>query len=161
MLAGEIGKPHGIAGEVYVVRVSDDPQRFEPGARLVHADGRALLIETARSHRDRLLVKFAGVDERAAAERLRGAIYVPANEVRDLDQDEYWAHDLVGATVFLPSGDEIGTIEQLVPGVAHDLLSVKTADGGTHLVPFVKDFLIEVDLRARRIVLDPPKGLLS
>lgn len=77
LIAGEIGKPHGISGEVYVVRISDDPHRFDPGSRLIHEDGRELEIQSSRLHRDRLLVKFAEADSREEAEALRGTLFVP------------------------------------------------------------------------------------
>lgn len=73
VLAGEIGKPHGVAGEVYVLLLSDDPGRFAAGDRLVHEDGRSLTVAQSRAHKgDRFLVKFEGVDSRDEAERLRG-----------------------------------------------------------------------------------------
>jgi 16S rRNA processing protein RimM len=160
LLAGEIGKPHGLLGEVYVVPISDDPRRFKPGATLVHADGRELVVESARSHHNRFLVKFATVDGRADAELLRGPLFVPADDVRDLATDEYWTHELRGCEVVLRSGEPVGEIVRVVPGAAQDLLAVETPRG-ERLVPAVKEILVEVDVTGRRVVLDPPEGLLD
>ncbi|MGH2786623.1 MAG: ribosome maturation factor RimM [Actinomycetota bacterium] len=160
LLAGHIGKPHGVSGEVYVVRISDDPKRFEPGRRLEHDDGRELMVETARPHRDRFLVKFAGIDTRTDAESLRGELYVPFDAARTLEQDEFWPHQLIGCEVATPSGERIGTITGVQPGPAHDILVVDTP-GGERLVPTVKAIVTSVDIDARMITVDAPAGLLD
>jgi 16S rRNA processing protein RimM len=160
LIVGEIGKPHGLAGDVYVVRISDDPNRYDPGAELVHSDGSTLVVESARTHRDRFLVKFAGIDSREAAERIRGTLYVEASAARDLDDDEYWERDVVGSEVFDTSGERIGEVTMLLPGAAQDLLEVDTPRG-PRLVPFVKDIVVSVDTGSRRVTIDPPEGLLD
>ncbi len=160
LLAGQIGKPHGTSGEVYVVRISDDPQRFQRGARLIHASERVLTVESSRPHRTRFLVKFEDIDDRDAAEELRGALYVEQEALRELRPDEYWEHDLVGCRAVDAEGRELGRIESLIPGAAQDLLSLETPRG-ERLVPVVKDIVIEVDLGDRRVTLDPPPGLLD
>ena len=160
LLAGQIGKPHGLAGEVYVVVISDDPRRFESGSTLHHSDGRTLVVERARAHADRFLVKFEGVDDRPAAESLRGALYVPDEDVRRLDEDEYWYDDLVGCMVVRSTGDEIGTVRSVLERPAQDLLEVDTPRG-PRLIPIVKEIVVDVDTKTRRIVIDPPEGLLD
>jgi 16S rRNA processing protein RimM len=160
LLAGEIGKPHGLAGEVYVVPISDDPRRFEPGSILLHGDGRELVVESSRTHRNRLLVKFAGLDDRSAAERLRGALFVRAGEIRDLPADEFWAHDLIGCRVVLVDGSEVGEVADVVPGAAHDLLSVR-GEKGEYLVPLVREIVVAVEVDPGVVTIDPPEGLLE
>ncbi|MDQ3766236.1 MAG: ribosome maturation factor RimM [Actinomycetota bacterium] len=160
MLAGAIGKPHGLGGEVYVIPISDDPGRFQPGACLVHADGRVLTVETNRGHAHRLLVKFEGVDSRADAERCRGTLYIGSDDLRQLDEDEYWPHELAGCSVVDPTGASVGTVVGVVPGAAQDLLAIE-APGGERLVPIVKNIVVGVDLGDRRVTIDPPEGLLD
>jgi 16S rRNA processing protein RimM len=160
LLAGEIGKPFGLGGEVYVVVISDDPTRFDPGARLLDGSGNTLEVESSRAHGNRWLVKFTGIDDRNAAESLRGPLFVSAEDVRELDEDEFWPHELVGSAVFLRSGERVGVLDRIVPGSAHDLLAVMT-DRGERLVPLVKDIVVGVDVRARRIDIDPPAGLID
>ncbi len=160
MLAGEIGKPHGISGEVYVRRISDDPERFNPGSRLMREDGRVLVVEGVRAHRRRLLVKFEGVDSRADADALRGPLYVSPESVRALGKDEYWEHALVGCSVALLNGQTVGRVTGLVPGGPQDLLTISTSRG-ERLVPAVKDIVVDVDVERRFVVIDPPEGLLD
>jgi 16S rRNA processing protein RimM len=160
LLAGEAGKPHGLAGAVYVVPISDDPRRFEPGSTLVREDGTELVIESARRHANRLMVKFDGVDTREAAEGLRGPLFISEDDVRDLDDDEFWLHDLEGCAVVDSAGEVVGTLSRVVPGAAQDLLAVDTPLG-ERLVPLVKEIVVDVDVEARRITIDPPAGLLD
>ena len=160
MIAGEIGKPHGISGEVYVVRISDDPRRFEPGAQLIHGDGRTLIVSSARPHRDRFLVKFEGVDSREAAEAIRGTLHVPSGDVRTLEDGEFWEHDVIGCVVVDVSNNEIGRVTAVVPGAAQDLLEIDRA-GQTYLVPLVEEIVVGVDTNQRRVVVDAPEGLFE
>ena len=160
LLAGQIGKPHGTAGDVYVIRISDDPHRFDPGATLIHEDGRELTVVSSRVHRDRFLVRFEGAVDREGAESLRGALFVPAGEARSLAEGEFWPHDLMGFDVSLPDGTHVGTLERVQPAPAQDLFVVST-ERGERLVPYVADIVAEIDMKARRIVIDPPEGLLD
>lgn len=142
------------------MRISDDPRRFDPGARLHHEDGRTLTVESARDHRNRFLVKFEGVNGRTEAEGLRGALYVPESEVRELEGGEFWEQDLEGlAAVHAGTGAALGTVAYVQPGPAQDLLVLDTPDG-ERLVPFVSEIVVEVDVEAGRVVVDPPEGLL-
>ncbi len=140
--------------------ISDDPGRFQPGASVVHTDGRVLTVETNRGHGQRLLIKFEGIDSRADAERCRGTLYIDSNELRRLEADEYWPHELAGCSVVDLSGAPVGTVVRVVPGAAQDLLAIDAA-AGERLVPIVKDIVVGVDLGDRRVTIDPPEGLLD
>ena len=159
LLAGEIGKPHGISGEVYVVPISDDPRRFDPGSTLQWGD-KDLVVAGSRRHGNRLLVKFEGVDTRDDAETLRGPLFVPATEARVLEDDEFWPHDLIGGRVETTDGEAQGTVSEVTPGVAHDLLVVRT-ERGDRMIPLVKEIVVSVDTESGVIVVDPPQGLLD
>ena len=139
--------------------LSDDPRRFETGARLQHEDGRELVVERARTHRDRTLVKFAGVDDRSSAKGLRGTLFVPSDDVRALADDEFWPHEVLGCVAMLVSGEQVGTVKDVVAGPAQDLLVLDTPSG-ERLVPLAKEIVRSVDTRQGRVVIDPPEGLL-
>lgn len=144
-----------------MVPISDDPHRWDPGARLVHEDGRTLTVESSRRHKgSRLLIKFAGVDGRTEAEELRGAVYVEGARRRALDEGEFWQSDLVGCAVVDADGLTLGEVTSVTEGAAQDLLEVDTPRG-MRLVPLVEAIVVSVDLEARRITVNPPEGLFE
>ena len=100
------------------------------------------------------------MSSRTEAEGLRGALFVRPEQLRELDADEYWDHDLVGCSVVDTSGAEVGVVERVIPGTAQDLLAGATPRG-ERLVPVVRDIVHEVDVHARRVTVDPPQGLFD
>ena len=153
LLVGRITRAHGLRGEV-VVDLLGEEVRLAPGSTLHTGDG-VLEVLTARPHQDKWVVAFDGVEGREAAEALRGTelraepIEVP---------DALWLHDLLGATAVDTAGAELGEIEAVLPNPANDLLQL---DGGA-LVPIT--FVVgweDDDPAARRLVVDPPAGLLD
>lgn len=166
---GRIVKPHGVRGELVVDLNTDSAeQRFAPESVVfvTSREGavvRPLTVTAARPHAGRLLVRFAGVDGRDAAESLRGAV-LAADSV-DLppidDPDEFYDHQLEGLAVHTVEGSIVGTVKEIVHGAGGELLVVNRADGGETLVPFVRQIVPEVDVPGGRIVLDPPPGLLE
>jgi 16S rRNA processing protein RimM len=149
---GRVVRAHGLAGEVLVHPVSDVAQRFAPGT-VLHAGPRALEVERARPHQARWRVKFAGIDDRTAAEALRGAVLEGEPLGTAPPEGAYWVHELVGAAVVDRDGTPVGTVEAVQDNPAHDLLVL---DSGA-LVPVV--FIVEQ--APGRIVVDLPDGLLD
>jgi 16S rRNA processing protein RimM len=160
LLAGRIGKPHGLDGEVYVIAISDDPTRFSPGSVLTQASGEPLAVERSRAHRNRLLVKFRGVEDRTAAERIRGPLFVDASHLRALEAGQYWEHELVGLLAVDTSGASLGRVVEVEPGADQDRIVLQTA-AGERQIPLVDELVRDVDPEQGRIVLDPPEGLLD
>lgn len=171
VVVGRIGKPHGIRGEVTVDVRTDEPERRFAAGTVVRAEappGSAsrlteLTVVGSRWHQATLLVTFAEVPDRSAAEAARGLVLhatVAADESPE-DPDEYYDHQLVGLTVLDLAGQQIGEVVGLVHGGAQDLLSVRAVDGRDTLVPFVKALVPEVDLVRRRVVVDDRPGLVS
>lgn len=91
---------------------------------------------------------------------MKGTLYVPADKARALDEGEYWERDVVGCTVITTDGTKVGTVTEVIPGPAQDLLEVDTARG-RRLVPFVAEIVTEVNPGERRVVIDPPEGLFE
>lgn len=152
---GRIGRAHGLKGEVAIVATSNRAERFEPGS-VLWAGGRALTVASARRHQDRWLVRFDGVDDRTAAERLRGVV-LTGEALGSLPADEHWVHELIGATVVDRAGEHLGRITAVEANPAHDLLVLE----GDVLVPVV--FIVDdrIDERPGVVVVDVPAGLLE
>ena len=113
-MVGRIGRAHGLRGEVAVTFSSNRPERTAPGA-VLYAGDRELVVDAARPHQGRMLVRFAGVDDRTAAERLLGAELTAdplAGAADVLDDDELWVHELVGAEVVDRAGAPLGRVDR-------------------------------------------------
>jgi 16S rRNA processing protein RimM len=162
VVVGRIAKPHGVAGEVAVEVRSDNPDRFAPGATLYLEDGRSLEIRTSRPHAGALLVSFAGVGDRDAAEALRGAtLVIPRSMLPDLPEGAWWPHQLVGCEVLTESGRSLGTLADVIHNPANDLWLVRDERGAEILVPALRDVLVDVDTAARRVVVRDVPGLTA
>ena len=147
---GRVAKPHGLAGEVVVELWTDRPERLAPGTELMTDTG-SLRVNASRPHQGRHLVRFEGVPDRAAAERLRGQVLrAPPIEV----DGALWVHQLVGARVVTPDGKGIGRVAAVEANPASDLLLL---EGGA-LVPlrFVVAFEPGV-----QVTVDVPEGLVD
>ena len=165
VVVGRIGRPHGIRGEVTVEPRTDEPdERYAPGAVLsVDAPVNELVVDRMHWHSGRLLVSFAGVHDRNAAEALRGLLLHVERDIDEVpdDPDEYYDSALEGCTVVLTDGTDVGIVDEVIHLPAQDLLSIHTPDDRDVLVPFVAAIVPTVDVPARRIVIDPPPGLLD
>ncbi|WP_307813942.1 ribosome maturation factor RimM [Nocardioides baculatus] len=171
VVVGRIGKPHGIRGEVTLdVRTDEPERRFAPGTTLraeapAGADRRptSLTVARARWHQSTLLVTFEELEDRNAAEAVRGTVLhatIGHDEVPD-DPEEYYDHQLVGLAVVDLDGTALGEVTAVVHGSAQDLLTVRTGDGRDTLVPFVSALVPEVDLAAGRLVVADRPGLVT
>ena len=171
LVVGRVGRAHGIRGEVSVQVRTDDPgRRFAPGTVLA-TDPAALgplAVGSVRWHLGRLLVRFDGLADRTRAEELAGALLLVDSAAVGTpeDPDEFNDHDLIGLVAVTVAGDRVGTVTDVLHH-GQDLLVISAAGAGAGagagetLVPFVRAIVPEVDLAARRLVLDPPPGLLD
>jgi 16S rRNA processing protein RimM len=148
---GRVGRPHGLRGEVTVVAITNRPERFVPGAELF-AGERMVRIAAVRPHQGAFLVRFEGVDDRSAAEAMRGAVLTAA-PLGDAPPGEIWVHEVIGSAVVDRAGTHLGVVTAVEANPAHDLLVLDTGA----LVPMV--FVVEQS--AGRVVVDIPEGLLD
>lgn len=170
IVVGRIGKPHGIKGEVSVEPRTDEPdRRFAVGAQLKTQSKRPgapgpahLTVDGLRWHSGRLLVRFAEIADRNAAEEARGTLLaIPLDPTESPeDPEEFYDHQLVGLRVVTTGGREVGTLKEIVHGSAQDLLVIAT-DGPDALVPFVSQLVPEVDVPGGRILVEDLPGLLT
>lgn len=162
IVVAKIIKPHGIRGEVVLESFSDVAGRLEDAQSFWILKGeqpvRELVVESSRLIQGRYAIKFAGVDTRTDAEKLRDVeLGIPDEAIGSLPPDHFFVHDLVGATVVLMSGQQVGTVTGVTKTGGMDLLEV----GDQILIPFVAEICVEVDVEKKRIVINPPEGLLQ
>ena len=165
LVVGRVERPHGIAGEVSVSILTDFPERFEEGATLLWQRGeetRELRIASARPHAGRVLLAFDGVENAADARALAGGdLCIASREARPAPPDYYYEHEILGWICEDSAGHRLGVVSGLERAPGAPLLSVQTSGGKIALVPFVHGIVVSVDRESRRIVLDPPEGLME
>ena len=163
---GEIGRPHGVRGEVRVTPLTDHPERFAKPADCVlwdEARDRRLpcRISRARAQGDALVVALAGYDSPEAVGALTGwLLAVPESEALPAPAGHFYPWQLVGCRVLTEGGQDVGRVLRIEGSAAQDLWVVGDT-GREHLVPAVAEIVREVDLDGRRIVIRPPEGLLE
>jgi 16S rRNA processing protein RimM len=147
--AGRVGRPHGLDGSFYVTRPL--PRLLTVGLNVTVA-GLTLAITRRAGTEQRPIIGLQGVEDRPAAEALRGqALTVPAHETPALAEGEWWAHELEGCEVV--DGEVLlGTVIRLIELPSCEALEIeRDRGGGPLLVPMVKDAIRRVE-PARRLI---------
>jgi 16S rRNA processing protein RimM len=161
VVLARIGAAHGIRGEVRVKTFTEDPAAIADYGDLAADDGRVFAVEAARAaggtDASMLVVRFAGVKDRNAAEALNGVeLSVDRDLLPKTGEDEFYAADLVGLRAESPEGEPIGKVRAVVNYGAGDIVEILPPSGASILVPFSKAAVPEVDIASGRIVVIPP-----
>ena len=176
LVVGRVAKSHGIKGELVVeVRTDEPEERFAVGAELRGRKPRenklhTYVVEAAREHSGRLLLRLRGVTDRNTADALRGTLFLI--DTTDLtpsdDPDEFYDHELEGLAVRMAAGrpdagTAVGTVIEVLHSAAGELLSIRPEGqtSGEILVPFVTAIVPTVSVADGVIEIDPPEGLLD
>lgn len=164
-VVGRIARAHGIRGQVIVNPETDFPEaRFQAGAELfIERNGMAfpLRLTSARFHRQRPVIGIDGVETMTDAEPLAGCeLRVPVDRLTPLPPDTYYRHDLIGCQVETADGRMLGPVTDVEGTMAGSRLVVDRA-GGQVLIPLVAGICTVVDPAGKRIVIDPPDGLIE
>ncbi len=165
LVVGRIGRAHGVLGEATIeVRTDLPDERFSVGSKLttdpvLHGP---LTVESKRVHNGVLLLKFVEIIDRTAIEKIRNTLLLSDVDMQEeaLHEDEYHVQQLIGCSVVDTSGRLIGELTDVLNLPGQDLLSILTPTGELFL-PFVAEFVPEVDVDNRRVVVNPPEGLLG
>jgi 16S rRNA processing protein RimM len=168
LVVGRVGRPHGLRGELTVQVHTDDPDlRFAAGSVLATepAARGPLTVSSSRWHSGRLLVTFAGYEDRSRAEDLRRTLLVmdSADVAPTADPDEFHDYELIGLDVLTVTGEPVGVVTDVLHQ-GQDMLVIQPGPGPERnpiLVPFVAAIVPEVDVKAGRLIIDPPQGLLD
>ncbi len=168
LAVGQLGRPHGTVGEIMVWPLTDHPEStFAPGVVLLPGDERPddtlppLEVSRSRPHQQGWLVTFVDIHTRTEVETLRGRhLYRALTDVEPLEEGEVFQHQLLGLEVVTVTGTRVGRVTEVYEMRPADLLEVR-GSGRTHMIPFLKDIVVEVDVTGGRLVVDPPAGLLD
>ncbi|HMA20756.1 MAG TPA: ribosome maturation factor RimM [Gemmatimonadaceae bacterium] len=170
-IVGLIRNAQGIRGEVVIEPLTDAPDAvFASGRRVFLGSGagnsstegeRSVTVENARPFKGGMMVKFAEIPDRNAAELLRGRyVFSPFDELEPLEEGEVYLHELIGMKVKLDTGEEMGEVGayyELPQGLT---LEVKTVKGNV-LVPYRAEVVEYVDSDAREVVVKAEVGIFD
>ena len=164
-VVGRVARPHGIRGRVIVNLETDFPEeRFRPDATLFTWRDNAverLTIADVRFQQGRPVVGFAGVNDMTTAQAYAGAeLRVPTEWLAALPADTFYRHDLVGCEMVTRDGVRVGTVREVEGTMTGSRLVVDSPTGEV-LVPLALDICVSIEPGDRRIVIDPPDGLLE
>ncbi|MEX1139181.1 MAG: ribosome maturation factor RimM [Bacteroidota bacterium] len=161
----KITKSIGLKGLVQVEPLSDEAGRLLSLKKVfigkAESDTRPAVVETAESRGNKSVIKFRSVEDRTGADTLRGLwIFVEDDQGLPARKGSYFVHEVIGLKAISEEGTEIGIVTEVVTLPAGDAWVVKTRDGEV-MVPAVKEFIRDVDLSRRRVVIRLIEGLME
>jgi len=158
VLMATIGGAQGIRGEVRVKAYTADPTALGDYGHLHTMDGRVFEILELREMKNMVVVRFRGVNDRNAAEALNGLeLYMERDSLPDeeLEDDEFFYADLEGLEAYDDQGVNYGTVTGVFDFGAGDLLELKGPGKRPVLIPFSEASVLEIDLEAGKLLIDP------
>ena len=144
VVVGRVGRPHGLDGSFVVERPSEREQLFDPGATL-YADGEPVTVAGRKRSGGRLVVKLDQPVQRGAE------LTIPRALLPQPEEDSYYVFQLVGLDVVEEEGRRLGSVRDITPGIAHDIIEL---DSGL-LLPMHEECVRRVDLDAGQVIVAP------
>ena len=161
---GEIVTTHGLNGWLKLNPYNARTKTLSSGVEVVLEKGGERFLhrlETSQSHRNQFLIKFCEVDSiDQAAKYVGSTLSVGEDALESLAPGQYYQYQVVGFEVFLACGDCVGPISAIMATPGGDLYVVQGTDK-EHLIPAIKEIIEKVDFTSRRIIINPPDGLLD
>lgn len=158
-------RTHGLKGEIVAELLTDFPERFEDVEELVvvapSGERRLIELEGYRFQKDRVVLKLAACDDIDKAKELIGSDFaVRESERVPLERDQYYDWELEGCTVKV-GNESIGEVRSVLRTGGAAILVISDQAGKEQLVPLATPIIVEVNIAAKTIVIDPPEGLLE
>lgn len=164
---GKIVNTHGIRGEVRVISSTDFPEeRYAVGNKLnLFRDGDKkplpLIVASHRRHKNFDLLTFEGYTTIEMVQAFRdGMLKVSENQLGNLEENEFYFHEIIGCKVVDLNNNEIGVIDEILQTGANDVWAVKPAKGKMHYIPYIEDVVKNIDIENKVITIDAIEGLL-
>lgn len=156
---GKIVTTHGIKGEVKVKVITDDISRFDKGNVLYVGDKHEkIIVDNYRIQKDMILLSFNQIkDINLVLKYVNMMIYVDLDEVRE--DDEIYYDDLIDCDVFVED-KKIGVVVDVMEVPQGSILRIEKENGKIVMVPYVDEFIVDVDIDKKEIIIDPIEGLI-
>ena len=156
VLLATIGGAHGIKGEVRVKSFTADPEDVGAYGPLFDAKGGRYTVKSARFQKSVVIVRFAEIPDRNAAERLNGIdLFVDRSKLPEEGEDEFYQADLVGLVARTAEGEVIGEIVAFHDFGGGDILEIAREGAASIMIPFTSEAVPEVDFDLGHILVEP------
>lgn len=164
---GKIVNTQGLKGEVRVLSTTDFPElRYKKGNTLrLFRDGEAtidLTIKTHRKHKTLDILSFEGYNHINEVEKFRdGILKISKEEINELEENEFYYHEIIGLEVVDTSGKHWGKITEVLAPGANDVWVVKKKGQKDLYLPYIESVVREVNLNSGEVLVDIPEGLVD
>lgn len=157
---GQITSPVGIKGEMRVYPYTDDTTRFSAVKTiLVEGEKEPRTLEKSRPDKNLVVIKLSGIDDRNASELYRGKNLFVNKEDFPLDEDVFFADDIIGIEVFSEDGQRVGKVINILNKPNQDIYEIEKADGNSFMLPAVKEFIVDVDTKEGKMTVHLIDGI--
>jgi 16S rRNA processing protein RimM len=161
-----VTKTQGRIGEVAAELLTDFPERFADLAEVLvkwpNGSERTFTLTNSWLHKDRIILKFDGINSITEAEALiGGTILISPDNLVELPEDSFFDFELEGCEVVDRSDRRVGVVSAVLRTSGAALLAVIDETGSERLIPFADSICVEVDTAGKKIVIEPPEGLLE
>ncbi|WP_046215336.1 ribosome maturation factor RimM [Paenibacillus wulumuqiensis] len=168
LMVGKIVNTHGIRGELKIYPNTDFPEvRFAPGNKLqmVHEETGAsqqVEVQSSRLQKNMYVIRFKGFGNINDVEKYKGwVLKVSKDDTVELEEDEYYFHEIIGCEVVTDEGQSLGVITEILTPGANDVWVVKPAKGKDILIPYIHDVVLDINVDEKKITVHVMEGLLE
>ncbi|WP_442600970.1 ribosome maturation factor RimM [Paenibacillus sp. KN14-4R] len=164
---GEIVNTHGIRGELKVVPHTDfADQRFASGNQLIIVDVKGtqtpVVVQSSRLHKKTYIITLKDFNNINLVEKFKGSLLkIAASEQEELEEDEYYYHEIIGCAVVTEQGETLGTIKEILSPGANDVWVVKRPMGKDLLLPVIDEVILDVNVDEKKVIVYLMEGLLE
>jgi 16S rRNA processing protein RimM len=156
---GKIKDAHSLKGELYVLVFSKDAS-WAGELEECQVGETSFKVQRLKPYKDGLLIKLTGVEDRTAAEKLKGQSFsIPTDLLESEEGETIYLSEILNFIIVDTSGEELGKITGFSTNIAQDLLVVEKKAGGMAEIPFVEDFIVDIDFDNGKIEMDLPEGI--
>lgn len=166
---GKIVNTHGVRGEVRVITTSDFvDERYAVGNELFYFNEEnqlvtSFIVKSHRRHKNFDLLTFENYHNINEVEKYKGGyLKIKERDLQELEEDEFYYHEIIGCQVITDTGEVIGTIKEILSPGANDVWVVKPIEGKKDiLIPYIDDVVLDVSVEEKKITIHIIEGLLE
>lgn len=166
---GKIVNTHGVRGEVRVITTSDfADERYAVGNELFYFNEEnqlvtSFIVKSHRRHKNFDLLTFENYHNINEVEKYKGGyLKIKERDLQELEEDEFYYHEIIGCQVITDTGEVIGTIKEILSPGANDVWVVKPIEGKKDiLIPYIDDVVLDVSVEEKKITIHIIEGLLE